>query len=546
MTKATAKTEDPRMKTVLKIVGILIAVVIVVLIALPFIIDVNVFRPQIEAELTDALGRQVTVGNLSLSLIGGSVSADNLSIADDPAFSRQPFVKAKALAVGVELMPLILSKKLNVTNLTIDQPQVALISRPPGKWNFSSIGGSRPAAHSSGASANPDLSVGKLSIKNGTVSVAKEGSPAKPQVFQNVDITVKDFSFTAQFPFTLAASLPGGGNVKLDGKAGPISATDAAQTPLEASISVKQMDLAASGFVEPSTGIGGSANFDGRISSNGHELHSSGTATADKLKLSPKGSPAPKAVNIKYATVFEMQKQTGQLTQGDVILGQAVAHLTGSYQVEPTTAVVNMKLNADNMPVNDLESMLPAMGIVLPKGSSLQGGTLSADLAISGPADKLVITGPVKMANTKLVGFDFTSKLSEISKFTGGGGGSSPDTSIQNFSADVRAAQEGITTQNVNLTVPSIGVLTGSGTISPQEALNYTMNAKLGGSVGALAEGGLPFFIQGTTSDPKFVPNVKGMLTNQFGALKGLGQGQQNPANSVMQGLGGLLGKKKQ
>ncbi len=533
------------MKTVLKIVGILIAVVIVVLIALPFIIDVNVFRPQIESELSDALGRQVKIGNLSLSLIGGSVSADDLSIADDPAFSHQPFVKAKSLAVGVEMMPLIMSKKLNVTNLTIDQPQVALISRPPGKWNFSSIGGSHPAPHSTGPSSNPDLSVAKLSIKNGSVSVVKEGSSAKPQVYQNVDITVKGFSFTSQFPFTLSASLPGGGNVKLDGKTGPIAPTDAAETPLEASISVKQMDLAASGFVEPSTGIGGIANFDGKLSSNGHELHSSGTATADKLKLSPKGSPAPKAVNIKYATVFEMQKQAGQLTQGDVILGQAVAHLTGSYQIEPNIAVVNMKLNADNMPVNDLESMLPALGIVLPKGSSLQGGTLSADLAISGPADKLVITGPVKMANTKLAGFDFTSKLAEISKFTGGGGGSSPDTTVQNFSADVHAAPEGITTQNVNLNVPSLGVITGNGTISPQNALDYTMNAKLGGAAGALAQGGLPFFIQGTTADPKFVPNVKGMLTNQLGAL-GLGKGQQNPANSVMQGLGGLLGKKKQ
>jgi AsmA protein len=257
---------------------------------------------------------------------------------------------------------------------------------------------------------------------------------------------------------------------------------------------------------------------------------------------------------LKYTTVFEPQKQSGQLTQGDVTLGQAIAHLNGTYQLQPNTTVLNMKLNADNMPVNDLESMLPAMGVTLPSGSSLQGGTLTANLAISGPLDKLVITGPVKLANTKLAGFDLTSKLSAISKLTGGGQNST-DTSIQNFSTDVRVAPEGINTQNVNLTVPAIGVITGAGTISPQNALNYTMKATLsGGAVSGLTQlagmggknTGLPFFIQGTTSDPKFVPDVKGMLSNQLGNLKGLGQGQQNPANSIVNGLGGLFGKKKQ
>ncbi len=577
------------MKRALKVIGILVAVLIIALIALPFIIDVNMFRPQIEAQLSTSLGRPVKIGNLKLSLFDGSVSADDLSIADDPGFSQNPFVRAKALNVGVEMLPLILHKTLNVTNLDIDQPQISLIRNASGKWNFSSIGGSgsasntvRPAAEGrpantgnkssgttesaarpekpsaagggSSTSSNPDLSVAKLTVKNGSVSIADSGAATKPHVYQNVDITVKDFSFTAQFPFTLTASLPGGGTAKLDGKAGPIDASDASLTPLEASVAVKQMDLAASGFVDASSGIAGLVNFDGNLNSNGHQLRTTGTATADKLKLSPKGTPAPKAVTLKYATVYELQKQSGQLTQGDVTLGQAVARLAGTYQVQPNTTVLNMKLNADNMPVNDLEAMLPALGVILPSGSSLQGGTLTADLGITGPVDKLVITGPVRLANTKLAGFDLSSKLSAISKFTGGGQSSS-DTSIQNFSTDVRVAPEGINTQNVNLTVPALGVITGAGTISPQNALNYTMSAALsGGAVSGLTQlaglgkgsASIPFFIQGTTSDPKFVPNVKGMLNNQLGGLKGLGQGQQNPANSLGNALGGLFGKKKQ
>ena len=533
------------MKTILKVIGVVVAIFILVLIALPFVIDVNTFRPEIEAELSAALGRQVKIGNMSLSLLRGSLAADDLAIADDPAFSRQPFVKARTLRVGVELMPLIFSKALNVTGLTIDRPQVSLIRNAAGKWNFSSIGGTStpaPAKAAPKSGTSPNVSVAKLEVKNGTISVANTGSSAKPQVYQNVNIAVKDFSFASQFPFSVSATLPGGGGAKMEGKAGPISPTDASLTPLQANMSVKQMDLAASGFVEPSTGIGGLANFEGTLASDGKALRTNGGVTLDKLKLSAKGTPAPHAVNLKYATVYELANNSGELTQGEVMLGQAVARLSGRYQVEPSTTVLNMKLNADNMPVNDLETMLPALGVVLPKGSSLQGGTLSADLAINGPADKLVITGPVKLANTKLVGFSFASKLAEISKFTGGGGGSGSDTVIENLSADVRSATEGITTQDVNLTVPSLGVVTGNGTISPQDALNYTLNAKLGGAVGGLTKGGLPFFIQGTASDPKFVPDVKGMVGSQLGGLLG---GQKGSTNSPLDQLQGLFGKKK-
>src|SRR3954469_16002371 len=135
------------MKRILKIVGIIVALLIVLVIAIPFFIDANTFRPKLESELTDALGRQVKVGNISLSLLSGGVTADNISIADDPQFSKSAFVQAKSLKVGVEMIPLIFSRTLNVTNLTLDQPQINLVKSENGdKWNFSSLGGKNPSA----------------------------------------------------------------------------------------------------------------------------------------------------------------------------------------------------------------------------------------------------------------------------------------------------------------------------------------------------------------------------------------------------------------
>jgi AsmA protein len=550
------------MKRTLKVVGIVVAVLLLIVIALPFLVNVNSFRPRLESELTAALGRQVKVGNLGLSVLTGSVSAEDLSIADDPAFSKDPFVRAKALNVGVAVMPLIFSKTLHVTDLTLDHPEIFLLHSASGKWNFSSLGGNSgskaPAAGgaksssgpaSGGESSTANLSVSKLNVKDGRVSVGRANSSTKPRVYDHVNITVQDLSFTSQFPFTLTADLPGGGNLKLDGKAGPINSADAALTPLEAQLNVKRLDLAASGFVDPSSGIAGLADFDGKLNSDGRQLRTSGTLKADKLKLAEKGSPAGRPVEVKYATEYDLQKESGTLTQGDIAIGKALAKLTGTYRMQGEQTLLNMKLNAPGMPVDDLEAMLPAVGVILPSGSSLKGGTLSTDLGIAGPVEKPLITGPIRLAQTRLAGFNLGSKLSAISALSGAQTGS--DTSIQNLSTDARVAPDGTRTENINLTIPALGTITGSGTISPGGALNYHMNATLsGGAVTGLSQlaglggkgGSVPFFIQGTTSDPKFVPDVQGMLGSQ---LKSGLQNKNPGANSAIDALGGLFGKKK-
>jgi AsmA protein len=548
------------MKRILKIAAIVLAVIVVVLIAIPFFINVNSFRPKIEATATEALGRQVKVGNLGLSLLTGTVTADDISIADDPAFANAPFVTAKSLRVGVELMPLIFSKQLNVTGITLEEPQITMLKTADGKWNFSSLGGNaaKKEPPKSDSSAPTNLSVAKLNVNNGKLIVGKANSKAKPHVYDDVDIAVSDFSLTSQFPFKLTAKLPAGGNADISGKAGPINSADAAKTPFSSSVKVNNMDIAASGFIDPASGIAGLASFDGTLNSDGSRAKAEGMFTGNKMQFSPKGSPAPSTVTVKHLVNLDLDKESGNVALGDVKIGKALAHLTGTFQTQGETQSLNMKLDAPNMSVDDLEAMLPAFGVILPSGSQLKGGTLSANLNIAGPIDKLVITGPVRLANSKLAGFDLGSKLSALSAFTGKTA-SNPDTSIQNFSLNARMAPEGTKADNINLAIPALGVITGAGTVSPAGALAFKMLASLqGGVAGGLsqmaglgsAKGGIPFSIAGTTSKPEFVPDVKGMATGMAGsALQGVLSGNKpgtNKPGNVVDSLGGFLGKKKQ
>ena len=533
----------------LKLVGIVIALLIVIAIALPSLIDVNRFRPEIESNASAALCRQVTLGNLSLSILSGSVEANQLAIADDPKFSNTPFIQAKSLKVGVELLPLILSKQLNVTHLVIENPQISLLRTREGAWNFSSLGNKSgeapkaPAETKSRSSAPPqNLSVGKLEITNGTISVGSVPPRRAPIVYDKVNVSVKDFSFTSHFPVTVSAELPGGGSLKLDATAGPVNPADASLTPLNGTVKLTKLDMSKSALVNPETGIAGTADFDGKVDSDGHLAKASGTVKASGLKLVPKGSPSSQTVQVVFAVDHDLQKETGQLTQGDVTIGKAILKLAGTYDMQGDNTSIHMKLTGDSMPVDDLEALLPAIGVTLPSGSKLKSGTLNLNFDAVGPVDKVVATGTVRMTNAKLEGFSLTSKLSAIPGLGGKGGGN--DTEIQNLSSDVRYSPDGIKLDKMDVVVPSVGTVTGAGTVSAANQLDFNLVANLSGAVGGgltkvvgAGSGGIPVKVGGTTSNPTFMPDMKALAGNQ---IKNLGN-----AGKSLGKVSGLFGKKK-
>jgi AsmA protein len=547
-------------RKIIYIVGGVVVVLLLVVILLPFVIDANRFRPEIESSLNSALNRKVDIGNIRLSILSGGVTVENVSISDDPSFNTGPFLKAKSLSVNLELLPLIFSRAIHVTGLTIDEPSVTLLRSQSG-WNFSTLGASQTqtksasAATSSSASSSssPDLSIRSFSLKNGTMVVGNTGANAKSRTYDQVNIKASDLSYTTQFPFELTARTPGNGSLKLAGKAGPLNPQDSATTPVNASVEVKNLDMKSTGFIDPSAGIAGLLDFSGTLNSDGHTATSNGKIIATHLQLVPAGSPAGQPVDVDYEATYELKPQTGQLRRGNVQIGKATADLSGNFNNSGAVATVQMKLNGQNMPASDLESVLPALGLTLPSGASLKQGTLNANLAINGPVDKLVTTGPVNLSNAKLTGFDLGSKMGSLGSLAGVS--KVGDTDIQTFSSDMRVAPEGIRSDNVNLVVPSIGAMTGSGTISADHKLDFKMIAHLGRQSSsssqpnlakAAAGGGIPFKVEGTTSNPQIVPDVGGIVGGYANGLKnGAIPSNSKDLGQAVDKLGGLLGRKK-
>jgi AsmA protein len=565
------------------IIGVVVAV-IVILLVLPFLIPVNSFRPTIEKKASEALGRRVSVGNLSLSILGGSLGMDNLSIADDPKFNSGPFLTAKSVKVGVELMPLIFSKQLNVTEISIVNPQVMMLKDPNGTWNFSSIGSNKSSAPaqaqakpeaqpSGGASSAEAVSVQKLSLENGQITLGNTNSQ-KRSVYTDVNLTATDVAMNKNFPVTFSMNLPGGGTMKIDGKAGPVDSQNAAFTPQNVKLTITNLNLTSTGFLDPSLGLAGMVDMNANLVSQGGKMNTKGQMTLSKAVLVQGGSPSGVPAVLNFDTTYDMAANSGVLNPSTLSIGNAKTNLSGTYKSVGDDFVVDAKVNGQGLPATDLETFLPALGINLPSGSKLTAGTLSTDMHITGPTNKLVTDGTLGLFNGKLAGFNLGQKMSSVASLAGIKTGN--DLEIQKFTSNVHFAPTGLQTNNMDLVVPSLGTVVGGGTVDSKNNMDFklvaTVNSSLvpgagaagsalGGLTGALGQskncknGGLkvPLQVHGTTSNPQFVPDVggaaAGMLKSELacvggpaGGVNGLTGGN---ASGVVNQLGGLLGKKK-
>lgn len=520
--------------------------IVLIVVVVPLFVNADAFRPMIENQLSSALGRKVTLGHLSFSLWSGSLVAENVAVADDPAFSTTPFLQAKSLRIGVETGALLFHHQVNVQKFVADSPEIHLISGTNGMWNYASLGRGTTSTNAQPSNSTA-VTVGKVQIENGSVVVSSVPATGKPFVYNDVNVTVDNLSLTQATPFEVTAKMPGGGSLALHGTAGPVNRQDTSATPLKASLTVKHFDPVAAGVVPASEGIGMVADIDAQVTSDGKTLTSTGKVDAQHLLLSRGGSPAPQPVNLDYNISENLAARTGQVTDIAVHTGSVAAHVTGTYQIAGQVVTLNLHLAAPNLPIDAVEQLLPAVGIRLPSGSSLKGGTLTANLAITGTSTAPDISGPVEIDNTQLAGFDLGSKIQGLKGLTGTGG----VTQIKTVRANVRSTVPSTQLTNIYADVPALGTATGNGTVSAAGNLNFQLVAKLSSSsgVGAMANAattaaggvlgsllhsavsnGVPLTITGTTSNPSIMANVGAMLKGQTGQ-------QQKGAAGLLNGL---------
>lgn len=519
------------MKRVL--IGLIATVLVLVVLAVAalLLVDVNQFRPQIQSTLSEALGRDVTVGKLHVAVWSGSLDADDIRIGDDPAFGQQPFVSAKSLELGVRLWPLLLHRELHITSLSLQQPQVRLLQKSDGSWNFAKFGGAAgaSAAKPAAAAAGQPLtfSVDRLRINNGSIELQRAAGGSRQ--YRDVQLSADQVGLGVAFPFSMSAAMAGGGSLKIDGKLGPWNATNAALTPVDAHLVMKNLDLVGAGLMTGADGVGGILDIDTHIVSDKGVLQSKGHIDARKLKLVAAGSPSPQPLSVDYQASYKLSGRTGSIEHSTLGSGGAKLSLSGDFDNRQKTMQLNLRISGRQLPIDDLQPLLPVFGVVLPQNSRLSGGSLTVDLRATGPLDALVISGPVSLDNTRLAGYSLGSKLGGALSLAGIK--APQDTVIRHAQASLKIQPAGINADAVNAEIVDLGSFTGKGSMAADGKLDFRMLVKLdkaitgagqtgqglggllgnsgagrllGGVLGGASDQGIGVRVAGTASQPSF------------------------------------------
>lgn len=223
------------MKKLLKFAAFLfigIAVLgVVAVVVVSRLIDVQQYKPQIEAKLEEASGVPVHLGgNLELSFFPWvGVSFSDLRIGNPEGFSARDMVKLASFEAHLEVMPL-LSKEVVIDRIVLDGPEIHLEKTKQGVGNWMSLGSASGKDTGQDTKQEPSgtadgfglksLAIGEMSILNGAVTFADSAS-GMTRTVSDITLRLTDISFDKPIAMEFSVALDGK-PFGLQGQFGPV------------------------------------------------------------------------------------------------------------------------------------------------------------------------------------------------------------------------------------------------------------------------------------------------------------------------------------
>jgi len=546
------------------VIGLLIALALMVgiILALPFLVDLNKYQDQYKPLLEDALNRKVQLKDIRLTIwpkVGARVA--DLVVLDDPAFGSSPFATLISLDIGVKLIPL-LSGKVEVEEITFLEPVIIVIKNKSGILNLSTIGRTgvelpkTPSRAPIPSTEGPLkilalVAVDRVSIAGGKLTYRDQSAPNPTEyILQDMEILLQSVRL-GQSPSLHAGMLvqPLNLPVRLDGTFGPLKES----TDIDA-INL-QLALGKTDF----TITGKMAGHNAGLNISAPVIH-----TTDL----PIDLPFQKPVDIKNLRITAqiqgqdllLQNLSFQLFDGQVA---AEGRVTSGSKTPPFTG----KIMLQGMQLG------PTLNAMATTQVSISG-TAGADIGVQGRGwsmsdltKSLEGTGHVAVKDGKIEGVNLLQEAISILKVAGISLDNAKVTVFSAIETDLAIKQGAVQVQRLSIDSHDFQA-TGGGTIGFDQTLNLTVNLNLSQDLSrkiagsspaanlAMKEGrlSLPLVITGTAQAPSYGLDMKG-LTGRIQeqaqkkaeeAVGGLLKGMTKPEDLKQQGrdlLKGLLGR---
>jgi uncharacterized protein involved in outer membrane biogenesis len=281
------------MKKLIKFLIVIAILLIITVVSLQFIVNRPFIKDKIKASAEKTIKRPVAIENLSVHFLKGfSLSLNNFYIYEQD--KKTVFAGLKSLDIELKLVPL-LSKKIDISAITINKPEITIIKYKDNKYNFSDITQTSssqekaaqptvvPPAETKQQQVQqktetfPSVLIGQVSINDASLTMKQEMQDGKFKEFSltGLSLDIKDFSFDKPLNFNLTSNLNKTSSIKC--KINTSSIQDITKKPNSAEFDIdgniqklNSSDLA--GIISPETlkdvafmDLGCTANIKGSI-----------------------------------------------------------------------------------------------------------------------------------------------------------------------------------------------------------------------------------------------------------------------------------------
>jgi AsmA protein len=276
--------------------GVVALLFVTALAAVPWFLNTPAFQTYVSQAAARALGRPIKFVSLSIAPFPlPTVKLRGLEVADDPAFGPAPFLTMGEGRIGIRLKPL-LSGRVELADLTLEEPNITLVEDARGRWNWASLGVAAPsaggAARGGGRPASPAAGavlLSRIRVVDGRMQYRRLGVTGSDLQLEKINLTLSQAAPGAALRLEGdAVAQPG--SVKLtvrDASLTPAGGRSLAEMALRATVDVEASDVAPlGGALAWAPAVAGPMKGRFEISGTPVGIVTTGTAGFSRLTLS--------------------------------------------------------------------------------------------------------------------------------------------------------------------------------------------------------------------------------------------------------------------
>lgn len=389
--------------------GILIVLLVAIIVATPYLLNVDALRDWGERKASSRTGRDVTIDDVSFSWIGPRILLKGFSISEVEEFGSEPFARFQSLDLKLRLLDL-LRLRLSVEHVILSEPRIRAIRNTEGYFNFDDIierfnapvaTASMPLAAMApdreGIEGPPiDLLVEEIRMEDGELFFSDATIPrlGRGITCKGMSLILRDLSLDR--PVTISAFL--GINrlsrdVEFEGIVGPVGKTIVpGRIPFDLNLNLLPFELVrisqiiGSLPVAPSGVISVRQRVRGSISEG---ITFEANSTLQKLNVETmEGKRLVRNFNGSFSQNgrVDLNSRTLSLTGLRLEAYQAIFEASGSVADLGPSPTLNLGISSNAIPLAGWDEVLPGLGPMVKLEGDLTfkgklGGTVGKDLA---------------------------------------------------------------------------------------------------------------------------------------------------------------------